>query len=161
MQKKPKLLFHFFWGPFTCVPVMDLKKYYEVICFWYDPNIHPKSEHDKRLAEFIKVCEIEQVEYIIWEYDVWHFFERIKGFEDTPERWEKCTRCYDMRLERAALEARKLWIKYWSSTLNNSPHKDIEKMFILWDKWSSKETFDKEKNTGLKDRLDFLKISFR
>ena len=41
-----------------------LKKDYEVICFWYDPNIHPKSEHDKRLAEFIKVCEIEQVEYI-------------------------------------------------------------------------------------------------
>ena len=161
LQKKPKLLLHICCGPDTCVPVMDLKKDYEVICFWYDPNIHPKSEHDKRLAEFIKVCEIEQVEYIIWEYDVWHFFERIKGFEDTPERWEKCTRCYDMRLERAALEARKLWIKYWSSTLNNSPHKDIEKMFILWDKWSSKETFDKEKNTGLKDRLDFLKIAFR
>ena len=161
LQKKPNLLLHICCGPDTCVPVMDLKKDYEVICFWYDPNIHPKSEHDKRLAEFIKVCEIEQVEYIIWEYDVWHFFERIKGFEDTPERWEKCTRCYDMRLERAALEARKLWIKYWSSTLNNSPHKDIEKMFILWDKCSSKETFDKEKNTGLKDRLDFLKIAFR
>ncbi|RAL57721.1 hypothetical protein BLD25_01440 [Candidatus Gracilibacteria bacterium GN02-872] len=161
LQKKPKLLLHICCGPDTCVPVMDLKKDYEVICFWYDPNIHPKSEHDKRLAEFIKVCEIEQVEYIIGEYDVGHFFERIKGFEDTPERGEKCTRCYDMRLERAALEARKLGIKYWSSTLNNSPHKDIEKMFILGDKWSSKETFDKEKNTGLKDRLDFLKIAFR
>jgi predicted adenine nucleotide alpha hydrolase (AANH) superfamily ATPase len=38
---------------------MDLKKDYNVICFWYDPNIQPKKEHDKRLNELIKVCEIE------------------------------------------------------------------------------------------------------
>jgi predicted adenine nucleotide alpha hydrolase (AANH) superfamily ATPase len=38
---------------------MDLKKEYEVICFWYDPNIQPKKEHDKRFAELVKVCEIE------------------------------------------------------------------------------------------------------
>jgi len=36
-----------------------------------------------------------------------------------------------MRLERTALEARRLGIKYWTSTLNTSPHKDLEKMFYL------------------------------
>jgi hypothetical protein len=44
---------------------MDLKKDFEVICFWYDPNIQPRPEYEKRLQAFIKVCEIEEVEYIV------------------------------------------------------------------------------------------------
>lgn len=54
-----------------------------------------------------------------------------------------------MRLRRSALEAKKLGIKYRTSTLNTSPHKDLEKMFTLGDKHS------------LKENLDFLKIAFR
>ncbi|MDD3145529.1 MAG: ribonuclease HII [Candidatus Gracilibacteria bacterium] len=161
LEAKPKLLLHICCGPDATVPIMDLKKDYEIICFWYDPNIQPKKEHDKRLKEFIKVCEIENVEYIVGEYDFKNFFDRIKGLENTPEKGEKCTHCYDMRLERSALEARKLGIKYWTSTLNTSPHKDLEKMFLLGDKWSIKETFDSDSKKYLKEKLDFLKIAFR
>ena len=161
LEQKPKLLLHICCWPDACIPIWDLKKDYEVICFWYDPNIQPRSEYDKRLKAFQKVCELEKVNYIVWEYDIWKFFEKIKWLEHTPERWEKCTKCYDMRLERTALEARRLWIKYWTSTLNNSPHKDLEKMFTLWEKWSKEQTFDSEKNENLKEKLDFLKIAFR
>ncbi len=161
LNAKPKLLLHICCWPDATVPIMDLKKDYEVICFWYDPNIQPRTEHDKRFWELVKVCDIEWVEYIEGEYDVANFFNRIKWLEHTPEKWEKCTHCYDMRLERTALEARKLGIKYWTSTLNTSPHKDLDKMFNLWDKWSIQETFDKTKNENLKDKLDFLKIAFR
>ncbi|MDR1944891.1 MAG: epoxyqueuosine reductase QueH [Candidatus Peribacteria bacterium] len=38
---------------------MDLKDKYDIICFWYDPNIHPKSEYLKRFREFKKICKIE------------------------------------------------------------------------------------------------------
>ena len=61
LEQKPKLLLHICCGPDTCVPVMDLKKDFEVICFWYDPNIQPRPEYEKRLQAFIKVCEIEEV----------------------------------------------------------------------------------------------------
>ena len=159
--KKEKLLLHICCGPDATVPIMDLKKDYEVICFWYDPNIQPRPEHEKRVQAFKKVCEIEDVEYIIWEYDVGNFFKKIKGLEATPERGDKCTKCYDMRLERSALEARKLWIKYWTSTLNTSPHKDLDKMFSLWDKWSITETIHPQTKDSLKQKLDFLKIAFR
>lgn len=54
-----------------------------------------------------------------------------------------------MRLERTAYEAEKLGIHYWTSTLNTSPHKDLEKMFRLGDKHS------------MKKNLEFLKIAFR
>ena len=161
IEKKEKLLLHICCGPDATVPIMDLKKQYDVVCFWYDPNIQPKPEHDKRVEAFKKVCEIEDVEYIIWEYDVGNFFNKIKGMEHTPEKWDKCTACYDMRLERSALEARKLWIQYWTSTLNTSPHKDLEKMFNLWDKWSVQETLNPKTQETLKEKLEFFKIAFR
>jgi predicted adenine nucleotide alpha hydrolase (AANH) superfamily ATPase len=46
------------------VPILDLKEKYDILCFWYDPNIQPKKEYDKRLKSFKKVCEIENIEYI-------------------------------------------------------------------------------------------------
>ncbi len=161
IEKKEKLLLHICCGPDATVPIMDLKKEYDVVCFWYDPNIQPKPEHDKRVEAFKKVCEIEWVEYIIWEYDVWNFFKKIQWLEHTPEKWDKCTACYDMRLERSALEARKLWIQYWTSTLNTSPHKDLDKMFNLWEKWSIQETIDPKTKESLQDKLEFFKIAFR
>lgn len=161
LEKKEKLLLHICCGPDATVPIMDLKKEYEVVCFWYDPNIQPKPEHDKRVDAFKKVCEIEDVEYIIGEYDVGNFFKKIQWLEHTPEKGEKCTACYDMRLERSALEARKLGIKYWTSTLNTSPHKDLDKMFRLWDKWSVQETVDPKSKDTLKEKLEFFKIAFR
>jgi len=64
LQKKEKILLHVCCGPDATVPILDLKKDYEVIAFWYDPNIQPKAEYDKRLDAFIKVCELEGVEWI-------------------------------------------------------------------------------------------------
>ncbi len=187
LEKKEKVLVHICCGPDATVPLMDLKQEYEVIAFWYDPNIQPKAEYDKRFDAFVKVCEIEWVEYIEWEYDVKNFFQRIKWMEDTPERWEKCTHCYDMRLERTAKLAREMWIKKWTSSLNNSPHKDMEKMFALWEKWDKKLFSKPHLNSfpqgeegaaaslssqerefksevwrkDLQEKLEFLKIAFR
>ncbi len=76
-----------------------------------------------------------------------------------------------MRLERSALEARKLGIQYWTSTLNTSPHKDLEKMFRLGEKHSeslpihsvSGTPFEKGRlnKEELTKKLEFLKIAFR
>ncbi len=149
LDKKEKLLLHICCWPDATVPIMDLKDKYDITCFWYDPNIQPKKEYDKRLKAFKKVCVIEKVNYIVWEYDTKSFFDCIKWLENTPERGEKCENCYDLRLKRSSIEAKKLWIKYWTSTLNISPHKDLEKIFSLWDKHS------------LAENIEFLKIAFR
>lgn len=140
LEKKEKVLVHICCWPDATVPLMDLKNEYDVIAYWYDPNIQPVAEYEKRFDAFVKVCEIEGVPYIKWEYDVKNFFKKIKGLEHTPERGEKCTECYDMRLERTARLAREMGISKWTSSLNNSPHKDMEKMFHLWEKWDSRTT---------------------
>lgn len=149
LESKPKLLLHICCWPDATVPIMDLKDKYDITCFWYDPNIQPKKEYDKRFKAFKKVCGIENVPYIEWPYDLANFLNEIKWLENTPEKGEKCTNCYDMRLRKTAELAEELWIREWTSTLNTSPHKDLEKMFKLWDKHS------------LEKNLEFLKIAFR
>lgn len=149
LEEKPKLLLHICCWPDASIPIIDLKEQYDVTCFWYDPNIQPKKEYEKRLKHFKKVCKIEKVPYIEWPYDVEKFLEKIKWLEQTPEKWEKCTKCYDMRMRKTAELAKELGIKHWTTTLNISPHKDLEKMFKIGDKYD------------LKYNIEFLKIAFR
>ncbi len=173
LEKKEKLLLHICCWPDASIPIMDLKEKYDIICFWYDPNIQPKKEYEKRFKNFVKVCKIEKVPYIKWEYDVENFLAEIKWLEKTPEKWEKCTKCYDFRLKRTALEANKLWIKYWTTTLNISPHKDLEKIFEIGEKYSNNPPLkslspesslpcrEKGATKIKKEKLEFLKIAFR
>lgn len=149
VSPKPKVLVHVCCGPDVTMPILQLRDEYDVICFWYDPNIQPKSEYDKRYEAFVKVCEIENIPYIKWAYDVGNFFTRIKWVEHTPERWEKCTYCYDMRMMVSAKLAKRLGIPYYTSSLNTSPKKDLEKLFKMGHLYAEKYG------------VEFLDIPFR
>ncbi len=149
LEAKPKLLLHICCGPDATIPIIDLKDKYDITCFWYDPNIQPKKEYKKRLANFKKVCEIEKIPYIEGPYNVDEFLETVKGFENEPERWERCTKCYDLRLKKTVELAGELWIQNWTTSLNISPHKSLDKIYKIWDKHS------------LKNNLEFLKLDFK
>lgn len=59
--------------------------------------------------------------------------------EFTPEKTgEKCTRCYDMRMYVAAKLAKKLGIPLYTTSLNTSPKKDLDKMFYMGHKYAEK-----------------------
>ena len=149
LEQKPKLLLHICCWPDATVPIIDLKEKYDITCFWYDPNIQPKKEHDKRLKHFKKICKIEKIPFIEWEYDTDNFFIHVKWLENEPEKWKRCTKCYDMRLTKTAELAIKLWINYWTTSLNISPHKDLTKLFKIWAKLDKKYV------------LNFLSLAFR
>lgn len=160
LEEKPKLLLHVCCGPDATIPIIDLKEKYDLTCFWYDPNIHPKSEYNKRLKAFMKVCSIEKIPFIEWEYDIKNYFDKVKWLEKCKEKWERCNVCYDLRLERSLKEAKKLWIKYWTTTLSISPHKDLEKIFIIWEKYNKNNSqeflfIDFKKNDWFKRSIDY------
>ncbi len=136
LEHKPKLLLHVCCWPDVTVPILDLKRDYDLLCFWYDPNIQPKREYNKRLKAFKKVCEIEKVGFEVWEYDDKEFFKKIKWLEKEPEKGKRCTVCYDMRLKKTAELAQELGIEYWTTTLSISPHKDLKKIFEIGEKYS-------------------------
>lgn len=76
-KKKERILIHVCCGPDVTMPILELKNEYDIICFWYDPNIEPKAEYDKRFLAFKRVCEIENIPFIKGIYDVKNFHKRI------------------------------------------------------------------------------------
>jgi epoxyqueuosine reductase len=127
-RRKKKILLHVCCGPDAAGVIHQLKADYELVCFWYDPNIQPKEEHDKRLEAFLKVVRIESTHAIIGEYDEPRFAKAIEGLEHTPEQGAKCSICYDLRLERAAREAKAQNCDLYTTTLAISPHKVQQKL---------------------------------
>jgi len=138
LNKKSKLLLHICCGPDACVPIVDYKDKYEIIAYWYDPNIHPRKEYLKRLNAFKKICKIEKVDLIEGPYEVKKFLTSIKGFENTPEKGEKCFQCYRLRLQESAKKANELNCEYLTTTLYMSPLKDIEKLTRIGEEISEK-----------------------
>ena len=64
-ENKPKLLLHICCAPDLIVPLLDLKKYFKLYLFWYNPNIQPYSEYARRYKEYIKVLQLEE-----WDYEI-------------------------------------------------------------------------------------------
>ncbi len=93
---------------------------YEVTGFFYNPNIHPESEYEKRKAELSKL------DYNIIILDespqVWH--EAVKGFEREPEGGGRCGICFDLRLDKTAVYAKENGFDFFTTVLTVSPHKN-------------------------------------
>ena len=95
----------------------------EMTAFWYNPNIHPKAEYDRRLDSFIKFCEMkEQDKVILDEYDLQGFTRDVVEQVGEGKKWDiRCKYCYYRRLEAAFKYAAENGYDIVSTTLTRSP----------------------------------------
>lgn len=128
--KTPVLLLHVCCAPCSSYVLEYLTHYFNIVIFFYNPNISPDKEYVYRLEEVKRlVNEIpleNSVEIIEGEYNPQLFYELAKGLEALPERSERCQKCISHRLEIAAETAKKIGADYFTTTLTISPHKDSE-----------------------------------
>ncbi|MDY6991043.1 MAG: epoxyqueuosine reductase QueH [Pseudomonadota bacterium] len=92
--------------------------------FFYNPNIQPRQEYERRKAENKRFAKQHQLNFIDADYDSDHWFIRVKGLEYEPERGQRCRQCFDMRLERTALYAHEQGFHMFTSSLALSRWKD-------------------------------------
>ncbi len=95
-----------------------------LVCFFYDPNIHPPEEYRLRMIETLRVCRELGIEFVEGEYDPERWLRAVRGLENEPERGRRCDLCFDLRLERSAELARDLGCTALTTTLLMSPKKD-------------------------------------
>ena len=123
-------------APCTAGVYEQIKDNFEVTLFWYNPNIFPKAEHDRRLRELLDFCDNEGIKIIVGEYD-WseehaYWLDLVKDLENEPERGKRCEICYRMRLEATASIAAQAndhhpgEFDYFTAELSISPHKNAE-----------------------------------
>lgn len=73
-------------------------------------------------------CKRIGVEFIDCDYDVENWYARMKGMEFDPERGQRCTECFDMRMERTALYAHENGFHAIATTNSTSRWKDMEQV---------------------------------
>ena len=113
-----KLLLHHCCAPCSPAAIDEFGKEFELSGFWFNPNIQPKEENTKRkdsLKQYVESLKIPL--YFTQENcsDIWN----NKNYKDKTDR---CKACYELRLNETALNAKKMGITSFSTTLLSSPH---------------------------------------
>jgi predicted adenine nucleotide alpha hydrolase (AANH) superfamily ATPase len=124
----PELLLHSCCAPCSSYVLEYLSQYFTITVLFYNPNIHPEEEYNRRLNEqkrFIEHLSVKnKVRFIEGQYEPELFFQKIKGLEKEKEGGKRCIRCYELRLEKTAHKASELKVPYFTTTLTVSPHKN-------------------------------------
>lgn len=128
--RTPSLLLHSCCAPCSSYVLECLTEHFRVTVFYYNPNIYPREEFEKRLNEqkrLISLVEYKNpVKLIVPEYDEQEFYAAAAGFESEREGRARCTQCFRLRLGRTAREAKTRGFDMFSTTLTVSPHKKAQ-----------------------------------
>lgn len=128
----PRLLLHCCCAPCSSYVLEYLSRFFEITCLFYNPNISPAEEYEKRAEELRRLISEQPhknpVSIIVEKYNPQDFFAAVKGYEHIKEGGERCFRCYRLRLEMAAKYAKEYNFDYFCSTLSISPLKNARKL---------------------------------
>ena len=162
LDYKPKLLLQSCCAPCSTTVIERLIKHFDITIIYYNPNIEPFEEYEKRKQEQIKIIEHYGVKYLDCDYDNNLFHEMSFGLENEPEKGIRCHKCYRLRLDYVAKKAKKLKFDYFGTTLTVSPYKlsnvineiglDLEKKYDIKFLVS-----DLKKNNGYKNSVELSK----
>ena len=132
LPERPSLLLHACCAPCSSYIIELLRDFFNITLYFYNPNIYPKEEHDRRLNELKLFVERfdsnNNIDLIKENYTPIEFATCITGLENEKEGGARCFKCYDLRLSRTALKAKDNNFDYFCTTLSISPHKNAEKI---------------------------------
>ena len=152
-----KILLHACCAICSGYPIMLLKEMgYTPVVYFYNPNIYPESEYQKRLEAERTLCRHLEVELIEGEYNPAEFYEVAKGLENEPEKGARCDRCFALRLLKTAELAKNLGIKEFTTSIVISPHKNYQKLTAIGEKIATEQNLI-YKAIDFKKRDGFLK----
>lgn len=118
-----RLLLHMCCAPCATYTIERLRELaFDVTGFWYNPNVHPYSEHERRRETLSGYAQQVGLP-VTWEpgYELVSFMRAIAGRERFRER---CQVCYEMRIDRTARTAAQRGYDAFTTTLLISPYQD-------------------------------------
>lgn len=173
LSAKPSLLLHACCAPCSSYVIEYLSSYFDISIYYYNPNIHPRQEYERRLHEletflpkFPPAIE-NRVRLVCADCDEREFEEAVRITENPElaseaERGERCRRCYELRITRAYEYARAHAFDWFTTTLSISPFKDADKINAIGAMLEASGaprflTSDFKKRNGFKRSLEISK----
>ncbi len=134
---KPSLLLHACCGPCSSYVIEYLASIFDITIYYYNPNIHPQAEYNRRLDELKKFLTQfpeavkNKVKLMVDSYDPEDYYSATNVRSETylqtePEKGERCRRCYQFRMEHSWNYAVQNNFDWFTTTLTISPHKDCQ-----------------------------------
>ena len=155
------LLLHSCCAPCSSSVLKKVCEFFDVTILYYNPNIYPLEEYEKRKKEQIKLCKKLNIKFLDCDYNENDFLFEVKGLENEIEGGARCNKCFYLRLNKTALLAKQNNFDYFGTTLTVSPHKNEQVINqigkILQDKYQINYLFaDFKKHDGY---LNSIKLS--
>lgn len=132
-EPAPRLLLHSCCAPCSSYVLEYLSRYFQITIDYYNPNIYPAEEYEKRVEEQRFLAEamsssVHPIAVRASSYDPQEFYQTVKGYEGEPEGGERCFLCYELRLRHAAQMAKEGGFDFFTTTLTISPLKNAGKL---------------------------------
>ncbi len=99
-----------------------------LVCFFYNPNIQPYNEYRLRYLDVEYSCRRLGIPLLEGAYNLDQWLKKVKGLEQKPEKSDRCTVCFDDRLETSVKKAIELGHDKFTTTLLISPKKSQDKL---------------------------------
>lgn len=129
---RPGLLLHSCCGPCSSYVLEYLTRCFDVAVLYYNPNIQPAAEYEKRLYWQERLIGAlptpTPVRLLPCDWQGGAFDAAVSGLEAEPEGGERCTVCFALRLEETARRAKEGGYPWFGTTLTVSPHKDAARI---------------------------------
>ena len=127
---QPRLLLQACCGPCSSYVLEYMTRYFDVTVLFYNPNIRPEAEYEKRLETLKRLLTAMPMDHppVLLEPG-WRgeeFVSAVKGLEREPEGGARCAVCFRLRLEETARLAAERGFDYFGTTLTVSPHKNAQ-----------------------------------
>jgi hypothetical protein len=126
--RSENLLLHVCCGPCAEYPLDVLvgEEGWRPLLYFYNPNIHPLVEWQRRLDSLRRLAELRGLDVIVDDA-----FAEADWVDFKPAQnggISRCQMCYAMRLTRTAAKAAALGIGHFTTTLLVSPYQDFEEL---------------------------------
>ena len=163
----PRILLHSCCAPCSTHVIDTLSPCFDITVLYYNPNIEPYEEYEKRKQEEVRFISEYQAKNKLDILDVQHenelFREMARGLEDVPEGGARCIKCYYLRMEKTAKLAREHGYDYFATTLTVSPLKNSQKLNdigrILSEQYGIQYLYsDFKKKEGYKHSIEMARV---
>ena len=128
----PSLLLHSCCAPCSSYCLEYLSQYFKITVLYYNPNLFPAGEYERRVSEQKKLVSALPTKYPVTLVEMKgepeEFYSAVKGLEHIREGGERCFACFRLRLERAARYAKENGFDFFTTTLTISPLKNAQKL---------------------------------
>ena len=184
--ENPKVLIQACCAPCSSYCLLALRDVASLGVYYYNPNITLADEYEYRFAEIKRLVGIyndnpdrvlpeecrqvniinsyvnKNIDIIDAPYEPELFLEKTKGYENCPERGERCSICFDLRLRKTAEEALALGYDFFATTLTLSPLKNADVINSIGEKISKEVGVkylptDFKKKNGYKTSIELSK----